>query len=90
MRVSARLVDAQTGANLWVDQFDDRHTDLLDMQEDIVTRIARTIRIELTALEAARLFDRPNFTASSSDILPDTTFRWTNSSALADAAVSNS
>jgi tetratricopeptide (TPR) repeat protein len=43
------------GAHLWADQFDARLTDLLDMQDDIVTRLARTIHIELAALEAARI-----------------------------------
>ena len=55
MRVNARLVDARTGAHIWADQFDARLTDQLDMQDDIVTRLARTIHIELTALEAARI-----------------------------------
>lgn len=55
LRVTARIVDAESGAHLWVDQFDADHTDLLDMQDGIITRLARTIHIELTALEAARI-----------------------------------
>jgi TolB-like protein/Tfp pilus assembly protein PilF len=55
VRVSARLIDVETGANLWADQFDAERTDLLQMQDDIVTRLARAIQIELAAFEAARI-----------------------------------
>jgi adenylate cyclase len=55
LRVTARLVDTESGAHLWVDQFDADHTDPLDMQDGIITRLARSIHIELTALEAARI-----------------------------------
>ena len=41
VRVNAQLIDAETGAHLWADQFDaDRITDLLQMQDEIVTRLA--------------------------------------------------
>jgi TolB-like protein/cytochrome c-type biogenesis protein CcmH/NrfG len=55
VRVSARLIDARTGAHLWADQFDTDRTELLDLQDIIVTRLARMIQIELAALEAARI-----------------------------------
>src|SRR5262249_37283458 len=52
VRVSARLIDARTGAVLWADQFDTARTKALDLQDNVVTRLARMIHIELTALEA--------------------------------------
>jgi TolB-like protein/DNA-binding winged helix-turn-helix (wHTH) protein len=55
MRVGAQLIDADTGAHLWADQFDADLADLLAMQDAIVTRLARTLEIELTAVEAARI-----------------------------------
>ena len=55
VRVSARLIDACTGAHLWTEQFDTDRTDMLDLQDIIVTRLARIIQIELAALEAARI-----------------------------------
>lgn len=55
VRVSAQLVDARTGAVLWSIQFDAVRTDALDLQDNIVTRLARTIQIELAGLEAARI-----------------------------------
>jgi TolB-like protein/DNA-binding winged helix-turn-helix (wHTH) protein/Tfp pilus assembly protein PilF len=68
-RVSAQLIDADTSAHLWAGQFDADlsgksgrrprarryHSDLLEMQDEIVTRLARELEIELTAVEAARI-----------------------------------
>jgi adenylate cyclase len=54
VRVDVQLIDARTGANLWADQFDADRTDMLQMQDDIVTRLARRMQIELTGIEAAR------------------------------------
>jgi TolB-like protein len=55
VRVSAQLVGADSGAHLWADQFDADRADLLQMQDAIVTRLARTLEIELAAVEAARI-----------------------------------
>src|SRR5215470_6037508 len=55
MRVSVQLIDADTSAHLWVDQFDADPADLLEMQDAIVTRLARALEIEFTAVEAARI-----------------------------------
>src|SRR5262245_57994138 len=55
VRVSAQLIDVETGAHLWADQFDADRADLLQMQDDIVTRLARALQIELVAVEAARI-----------------------------------
>src|SRR5262249_35104504 len=55
VRVSAQLIDARTGAYLWADQFDAEQTDALDLQDNIVTRLARAIQIELAIVEAKRI-----------------------------------
>jgi adenylate cyclase len=55
VRVSAQLIDVQTGAYLWADRFDTNLADLLQMQDDIVTRLVRALQIELAAVEATRL-----------------------------------
>jgi TolB-like protein/Tfp pilus assembly protein PilF len=55
VRVSAQLIDVDTGAHLWADQFDADRADLFQMQDDIVTRLARALQIELAAVEAARI-----------------------------------
>jgi TolB-like protein/DNA-binding winged helix-turn-helix (wHTH) protein len=55
VRVSAQLISADTGAHLWADQFDTDRADLLTMQDEIVTRLARALEIEISAIEAARI-----------------------------------
>jgi TolB-like protein/tetratricopeptide (TPR) repeat protein len=54
IRVNAQLVDADTGAHLWAERFDKPRADLFDMQDEITTRLARTVGIELVALEGQR------------------------------------
>jgi adenylate cyclase len=55
VRVTARLLDATSGAHLWADQFDVDYGDLFQMQDVIVTRLARALQIRLAEVEAARL-----------------------------------
>src|SRR5262249_59436560 len=40
VRVSAQLIDAESGAHLWADQFDANRADLLEMQDEIVRRLS--------------------------------------------------
>jgi adenylate cyclase len=58
MRVNAQLIDADSGAHLWADQFDTPRADLLQMQDEIVTRLARAMDIQLTEAEAAARLKR--------------------------------
>jgi adenylate cyclase len=53
--VNAQLIDAQTGSHIWADRFDAERADLLQMQDEIVTRIARTLQMELVAADAMRI-----------------------------------
>ena len=55
VRVNAQLIDVETGAHLWADQFDADRGDLLKMQDEIVTRLARAMQIQLVAVDAARV-----------------------------------
>jgi len=54
VRVNAQLIDAESGAHLWADRIDGQRADLFDLQDEIVTRLARTLNIELIAAEAGR------------------------------------
>jgi TolB-like protein len=54
IRFNAQLVDAESGAHLWAERFDKQRTNLLDMQDEVTTRLARTIHIELIAAESRR------------------------------------
>ena len=54
IRVNAQLIDAETGAHLWAETFDEERADLLQMEDDIVTRLARSLDVQMTAVEAAK------------------------------------
>ena len=60
VRVNAQLIDAESGAHLWADRFDDDVADLFKLQDEVVARLARTLQVELVSAEAQRsLHDRP-------------------------------
>jgi TolB-like protein len=44
LRVNVQLIDAETGNHLWAERFDKPVTDLFDMQDEIVSRLANTLR----------------------------------------------
>ena len=52
-RVSAQLVDAQTGNHLWAEHFDRTLDDVLALQEDITRGIVSTVAPELELAEMA-------------------------------------
>jgi TolB-like protein len=54
LRVNVQLVDAETGAHLWADRFDNPLADLLDMQDNIVSRLANILHAQLIEAEAQR------------------------------------
>jgi adenylate cyclase len=55
VRVNAQLISAETGAHLWAEQFDADRADLLQMQDEIVTHLARTLEVQLWTIDAARV-----------------------------------
>jgi TolB-like protein/Flp pilus assembly protein TadD len=60
VRVNAQLIDAATDAHLWTERFDRDTADLFAIQDEIISRIANALRIELIAAEAARPTERPD------------------------------
>jgi adenylate cyclase len=68
LRVNAQLIDAESGAHLWAEQFDTPRADLLQMQDEIVTRLAYAMHIQLPEAEAARLKQRPATNPNAEDL----------------------
>ena len=59
MRVNAQLIDTETGAHIWADQFDADRSDLLEMQDDIVIRLTHTVHSARRFSPCARDADTP-------------------------------
>jgi len=60
VRVSAQLIDAETDAHLWAERFAGDTADLFGLQDEITSRIAVTVGLELVAAEAARPTEQPD------------------------------
>jgi adenylate cyclase len=54
VRVNAQLIDAQSGAHLWADRFDEDIVDLFKLQDEIVARLANSLGNELVIAESQR------------------------------------
>jgi len=60
VRVNAQLIDAETDAHLWAERFDGDTADLFALQNEITSRIAVALNLELIGAEAARPVERPD------------------------------
>jgi adenylate cyclase len=52
VRVNAQLIDAETGAHLWADRFEEDVADLFKLQDEVVARLANALSYELVKAEA--------------------------------------
>jgi adenylate cyclase len=60
LRVTAQLIDAETDAHLWAERFTGDAGDLFALQDEITSRIAVALDLELVDAEAARPIERPD------------------------------
>ena len=54
VRVNAQLVETETGTHLWAERFDTPRQDVLQVQDEIVGRLARTAGMQMIGAEARR------------------------------------
>lgn len=59
VRITGQLIDAATDLHVWSDAYDRDLTDLLEIQAEVATEIARALEAELTPAEVARIESRP-------------------------------
>ena len=60
IRVNAQLINAETDAHLWAERFDRDASELFALQDEITTRIANALGLELIAAEVARPTENPD------------------------------
>jgi adenylate cyclase len=68
VRVNAQLIDADSGAHLWADQFDTSHANVLQTQDEIVMRLRHAMFLQLTEVEAARVKRAPAANPGAEDL----------------------
>jgi adenylate cyclase len=54
VRVNAQLIDAETGAHLWADRFEEDMADLFKLQDQVVARLAGSLGYALINAEAEK------------------------------------
>ncbi len=54
VRVNAQLIDAQSGAHLWADRFEEDVANLFTLQDQMVARLVNSLGIELIKAEAEK------------------------------------
>lgn len=59
LRITARLVDAATGAHLWADRFDGSSQDLFALQDQVTARVVGAIAPTLEQAEIGRALHKP-------------------------------
>ncbi|HEY2822442.1 MAG TPA: protein kinase [Candidatus Acidoferrum sp.] len=55
VRISAKLIQTSIERSLWADSYERDFTDVIELQSDVATAIARGIQVELSEPEAAQL-----------------------------------
>src|SRR5271170_8011674 len=60
VRVNAQLIDAETGAHLWADRFEEDVADLFKLQDQVVAQFGNRLGTELIVAEARRAQKTPN------------------------------
>ena len=60
VRINTQLVDAETGGHLWAERFDRDIGNLFALQNEITSRIARALQLQLPIAEARRPTNNPD------------------------------
>ncbi|MFK4661246.1 adenylate/guanylate cyclase domain-containing protein [Bradyrhizobium ottawaense] len=58
IRITAQLIDANSGSHLWADRYDRLLADVFDIQDELTKEIVTALRVVLTQEEGARVWHR--------------------------------
>jgi len=68
VRITAQLVEAETGAHLWADRFDGLMEDVFDLQDRVALNVASVIEPVLQSAETSRSVARPTTDITAYDL----------------------
>ncbi len=68
VRITAQLIEAETGTNFWADHFDGSLEDVFELQDKVAISVAGVIEPALRAAETARSASRPTNDLTAYDI----------------------
>lgn len=58
VRISARLIDAGSGTNLWADRFDGTLDNVFELQDRVTSRIVESLKLTLTENERSQIIHK--------------------------------
>ncbi len=67
VRITAQLIDAETGGHLWADRFDRELSDIFAVQDEVTRKIVDALKIKLSPGESARLADTETTNSKAHD-----------------------
>jgi len=67
VRITAALIDARADRNVWSKSFERKSSDVLAMQAEVASAIAREINVRLTTTEQSRLASAPTVNTEAHD-----------------------
>ncbi|HEX2113961.1 MAG TPA: winged helix-turn-helix domain-containing protein [Alphaproteobacteria bacterium] len=76
LRISARLVDAESGNHLWAERYDLEMTEAFALQDEIAERVAGAIEPELLKTESARAVARHTGNVTAWDLVRQGTWHF--------------
>ena len=68
VRITAQLIEAETGVHLWADRFDGSLEDVFDLQDKVALSVAGVIEPALQAAETDRSVSRPTQDTTAYDL----------------------
>jgi TolB-like protein/class 3 adenylate cyclase len=68
VRITAQLIEAETGAHLWADRFDGSLEDIFELQDKVAINVAGVIEPALQAAEVHRSAARPTSDVTTYDL----------------------
>ena len=70
VRVTAQLIEAETGAHIWADRYERDLSDIFALQDEITQKVVAAIAPSLRALEIRRAQAKPTENLRAYDLLP--------------------
>ena len=67
VRITAQLIDARADRHLWAKSFESSSRDVLALQDELASAIAREIHVQLTPAEQSRLTSAPTVSPEAHD-----------------------
>jgi serine/threonine protein kinase/Tfp pilus assembly protein PilF len=67
VRVNAQLINVADGFHVWAERFDEKLTDIFDLQAEVARKIAQALKVKLQPSEIIQMEKKPTFSIQAYD-----------------------